>query len=232
MQMKLLSKHRRPRDTALSAALIAMLCALSCAQNIVSHDQVQRTNPIVNWETYDRVLDALFPRDDADTSKTIFEFVLRFEPSFHATSQIVIRKRVDKVQVVEYTSPDGNVFDKLNETLGRGGKEDPVEMAKSIRIIRREIPVSDARIRRWFDGLFDSLVVTENAVRHRGNQADKVRTLTLPLDGTTYNLWYKQGLNKISLSLYDVEVDTPGSDGELKLVQWMNSVRREVAKSK
>jgi hypothetical protein len=54
----------------------------------------------------------------------------------------------------------------------------------------------------------------------------------LVLDGTTYNVWYKQSLDKISLSLYDVEVDTPGSDGELKLAQWMNSIRREVAKSK
>ena len=36
----------------------------------------------------------------------------------------------------------------------------------------------------------------------------------------------------LSLSLYDVEIDTTGSDGELKLVQWMNSIRREVAKTK
>jgi len=56
--------------------------------------------------------------------------------------------------------------------------------------------------------------------------------LSYLLDGTTYDIWYKEGLNEISLSLYDVEVDTPGSDGELKLAQWMNSIRREVAKSK
>jgi len=41
-----------------------------------------------------------------------------------------------------------------------------------------------------------------------------------------------QTLNKTSMSLYDVEVDTPGSDGELKLVQWMNRIRREVSKTK
>ena len=62
------------------------------------------------------MLDAVFPRNDPDPNKTLFEFVLRFRPSFHATSQIVIRNRGDRTELIEYISLDGNIFDKLNDT--------------------------------------------------------------------------------------------------------------------
>jgi hypothetical protein len=220
-------------NVVLGAALIlALQVSTVRGQSNWSQDKPQRTYPVVSWETYNRVLDVVFPRDDPDTTKTIFEFVLRFEPSFHSTSQVIIRKRVDKIEVVEYTSPDGNIFDKLNEILDQGSKEDAIAMAKSIRVKRREITVPETQIKRWYTTFFDGLASTEKALNERGVQSDKSRTATFVLDGTTYNVWYKQGLDKISLSLYDVEIDTRGSDGELKLAQWMNSIRREVTKSK
>ena len=214
-----------------AALSLALQVSIVNGQRNSSQEQPQKTYPVISRETYERVLDTVFPRHDPDTSKTIFEFVLRFRPSFHATSQIVIRKRVDKIEGVEYTSPDGNIFDKLNEILNHGGKEDPVAMAKSIRVKRREITLPDTQLKRWYNGFFDNLAITEKALKQRGEEADKTRTLTLVLDGTTYEFWYRENLNDMSLSLYDVEIETPGSDGELKLAQWMNSIRREVAKS-
>src|SRR5436190_16934504 len=102
------------KSTVLCTALsLAFLTGVVSGQRKPSQDQPQRTYPVVSWETYLKVLDAVFPRNDPDTSKTIFEFVLRFRPSFHGTSQIVIRNRGDKTEVIEYTSPDGNIFDKL-----------------------------------------------------------------------------------------------------------------------
>jgi hypothetical protein len=215
-----------------SALMLALQVSTVTGQSNSSQENPQKPYPVVSWETYNRVLEIVFPRDDPDTSKTIFEFVLRFEPSFHATLQIVIRKRGDRIEVTEYTSPDGNIFDKLNEMLDRGSKEDAVAMAKSIRVKRREISVPDTEIKRWYKGFFDNLAMTEKTLKQRGEESDKTRSVTLVLDGTTYDVWYKESLDKVSLSLYDVEVDTPGSDGELKLVQWMNAIRREVAKSR
>jgi len=216
----------------LAAALSLASQAGLTAQSNAQPNQAQRTNPVVSWEVYYAVLDAVFPRNDPDTSTTTFELVLRFEPSFHATSQIVIRNRGDKTEVIEYTSPDGNIFDKLNEALGHGTKEEAATLAKSIQVKRREIAMPEAEIKGWYKDFFDSLTATGKTLQQRGEESLKTRSVTLVLDGTTYNLWYKQGLNKTSLSLYDVEVDTSGSDGELKLVQWMNHIRREVAKTK
>lgn len=196
-------------------------------------DNAPKSYPVVSRETYNRVLEILFPRDDPDPSKTVLELVLRFRPSFQSTSQMIIRRRIDKVEVVEYTSLDGNIYSKLNETLARGGKEDAVEMAKSIRIKRREISVPYTHAKRWYASFFDSLASTTKTLRESGQEFDKTGgNETILLDGTIYDLWYEQRLNKMSFSLYDVEVDTPGADGEFKLVQWMNAVRREVGKLK
>ena len=219
-------------NVILAALILTLQVSIVIGQSSLPQNRTQSVYPVVSWKTYNRVLDIVFTRDDPDANKTIFEFVLRFEPSFHSTSQVVFRKRLDKIEVVEYTSPDGNIFDKLNEILDRSGKEDAVTMAKSIRVKRREITVPDTQIKRWYATFFDSLAVTAKTVREKGEKSTKTRTATFVLDGTTYNVWYKENLDTISLGLYDVEVDTPGSDGELKLVQWMNSVRREVAKTK
>jgi hypothetical protein len=218
------------RNVVLSAVVLILALQVGAnGQSSSSQAEAQRTYPIVSTETYNRVLDIVFPRDEPATSGIIFEFVLRFEPSFHATSQITIRKRFDKIEVIEYTSPEGNIFDKLNEILAHGGKDDPVAMAKSISVNRREISILDPQVKRWYATFFEGLGTTQKTLNELGEQSDRDRTVSLLLDGTTYDVWYKQGVNTVALSLYDVEIDRPGADGELKLVQWMNSIRREVA---
>lgn len=213
-------------------ALGSALSLSAVGQVRASREQSQRTSPVVSRETYLQVLDTVFPRNDPDPSKTMFEFVLRFGPSFHVTSQIVIRNRGDRTELIEYTSLDGNIFDKLNETLARGGKGDVATLAKSIRVRRREILIPEAQINGWYGQFFEALETTGKTLKQNGEESLRTRSVTLVLDGTFYEVWYKQDLNEISLSLYDVEIDTTGSDGELKLVQWMNSIRREVAKTK
>ena len=212
--------------------LTLALAITAVGQAGASRPQPQRTSPVVSRETYLSVLEAVFPRNDPDPSKTLFEFVLRFRPSFHATSQIVIRNRGDRTELIEYISLDGNIFDKLNETLARGGKEDVTALAKSIKVRRREILIPETQMKAWYERFFEAVEVTGKTLKQNGEESLRTRSVTLVLDGTIYEVWYKQGLTEVSLSLYDVEVDTAGSDGELKLVQWMNSIRREVAKTK
>jgi hypothetical protein len=154
-------------------------------------------------------------------------------PSSKPESQIIVRRDVDrKLEVVEYASPDGSIYNKLNEALARGDKEDAAEMAKSIRVTRREVSVGQAQARRWYAAFFDSLAGTTKTLRGALEESDKMGAESFVLHGTFYDLRYEQGLNKLSFKLYDVEVDKPGSDGEFKLVQWMNGVRREVGRLK
>lgn len=228
MTFRLISK------TALSALLILALQVVNAnAQGGSSpQDSAPKSYPVVGRETYNRVLDILFPRDAPTPSNTVWLVVLRFRPSFKSESQIIIRRDVDKVHVIEFASPDGNIYGRLNDVLARGGKEDAAEMAKAIRVKRRDVSISLAKVKGWYATLFDSIARTTMTLRSAGEEFDKTGGESFVLDGSIYELWYEQGLNKMTFSLYDVEVDKPGSGGEFKLVQWMNSVRREVRRQK
>lgn len=195
-------------------------------------DRSPKSYPSVTKETYNRVLDILFPRDAPTPSNTVWAVALRFRPSFKSELQIVIRRDVDRLQVIEYTSPNGNIYHTLNVVLARGGKEDAVEMAKAIRVKRREVSVPLAQVKQWYATLFDSIASTTKTLREAGEEFDKTGGESFVLDGSVYELSYEQSLQRMSFSLYDVEVDKSSSDGEFKLVQWMNRVRREVAESK
>lgn len=222
-------------SAALGAMLTLMLQVNSVnAQSGVTLQNAQtKTYPVIGGETYNRVLDILFSRDEPASRGSLWAVVLRFKPSSKPESQIIIRRDVNrKLEVVEYTSPDGSIYGKLNEALARGDKEDAMEMAKSIRVTRREVSVAPALARQWYVTFFDSLASTTKTLRGALEESEKTGAESFVLHGTFYDLWYEQGLNEMSFKLYDVEVDKPGSDGELKLVQWMNAVRREVGRLK
>jgi hypothetical protein len=92
------------------------------------------------------------------------------------------------------------------------------------------VSVAPAQARRWHAALFESLAGSARTLRAAGDEFDKTGGESFVLDGTLYELRYEQGLNRMAFTLYDVEVDKPSSDGEFKLVRWMNAVRREVGR--
>lgn len=182
---------------------------------------------VVSSETYNRVLDILFPRDDS----AIFAIVLRFEPSFQPESQIIIRRGLDKAEVIEYTSLSGNIYKKLNDVIAQGGKEDAVEMAKLIKVRKRSVEVPHAQVKQWHTSFLVSISESLNGFKEKSEEYD-TGTSTIALDGTFYDLWYKQISNEMSFRLYDQAVEVPRLEADFKLVQWMNAVRREVEKLK
>jgi hypothetical protein len=218
-------------NAALMVALISMFHVnFAYSQSRASRQEGSlKSYKAVSTETYNRVLDMLFPRDDS--TKKIFAIVVRFEPSFQPESQITIKKGLDKAEVIEYTSLSGNIYSKLNSVIAHGGKEDVVEMAKLIKVRRRAIEVPYAQIKQWHANFLVSIGGSLDAFNEKIEDYD-TGTSTITLDGTFYNLWYKQISNEISFRLYDEEVDDSHSTGDLKLVQWMNTVRREVGKMK
>ena len=222
---------RVPLNLVLMVALMLTLQVTDAgAQNRSTHQATRlKSYKVVSPETYNRVLDISFPRDDPDPSKTILAIVLRFKPSFKPESQIVIRRRLDKVEVIEYTSLNGNIYSKLDNVMAYGGKEDAVEMAKLIKVRRRSIEVPYAQVKQWHMNLLDRIGESLKAFKEKSEEYDR-GTVTLALDGAAYDLWYEQGLNKISFSLYDEEVNDLRPNGDFKLVQWMNAIRRKIGR--
>lgn len=213
-------------------ALVLQVGSVNAQNGSPPQDQSGRSYPVVSEETYNRVLDVLFPRNAPPSSNIVWSIVLRFKPSFRAESQIIIRRSADRIEIVEYTSVDGSIYRAINATLSRTGREDPVEMARAIRVNRRVVSVPSAQVRRWYAAFFDGLASTTRTLRERGQEFDRTGGESFVLDGAVYDLWYEQGLNRISFSLYDVEVDNVRSSGEFGLVRWMNAVRRDVGRQR
>lgn len=194
-----------------------------------------KSYPVIELEKYNRVLDILFSRQQPASRGSLWTIVLRFRPSSKPESQIIIRRDVDRnlgVEVIEYTSPDGSIYDQLNKALERGGKDDVTQTAKSIRVARRKLNVADAKAQDWYAAFFDNLASTTKVLRRALEKADKTGAESLVLHGAVYDLWYEQGINQMSFSFYDVDVDNRHSDGESMLVRWMNAVRKDVEKQK
>jgi hypothetical protein len=210
-------------------ATVSLLLIRAATVECQLQDGAAKSNKVVRQETYNRVLDIVFPRDEPAGN---YYLVLRFRPSFHPTSQVVIKRGVDKVEVIEYTSLSGNIYSKLNELMSHGAKEDAVEMAKLIKVGRRSVQVSNALVKQWHTSFLESLAESLKTFRKKSDEFDKAGTIDVVLDGTFYDLWYSQDVSEMSLSLYDEEVSDQQPNGHLKLVQWMNSIRHEVAKQK
>ena len=183
---------------------------------------------VISRETYARVVDMVFPRDGEGHGH---DFILRFEPSFAPESQIVVRNAVNKIEVLEYTSLSGNIYKKLNSVVAHGGEEDAVAMAKLIQVRKRLVEVPITQALQWRDGFADSVGNSIKTLEQRSAEAAKgVGTVTI--DGTFYSLWYDPEGSHISISVWDHEISDREITGELRLVRWMNAVRRDVEKLK
>lgn len=219
--------------------LIAVLAFSPQDENVLATNNLYpqiaqlKTSTVIRLETYKRVLDLLFSRDEPTSRGSLWTLVLRFMPSSRPESQIIIRRDVDRnlgVEVIRYTSPDGSIYNQLNLALAKGVKDDPAEMAKSIKVIRKKVNISDAKAGQWHASFFESLTGTTKTLSQMLLEAEKTGVESLVMHGTFYELWYEQGLKEMSFNLYDSEIDKLGFNGEFKLVQWMNSLRREVEK--
>jgi vacuolar-type H+-ATPase subunit I/STV1 len=222
-------------NAALGAILIFALQVTNVNAQRVSaaQDRTPKSYPLAHQETYNRVLDIVFPRADPNPSKTIFAFVLRFKPYSQSESQVIIRRGADKIEVIEYTTLDGGIYAKLNELIASGSKEDAVELAKAIRVKRKAVSVPYAQVKRWYATFFDNLARTTKTLSVKGEEFDRTGgSVTVFLHGAVYDLWYEQGLNQLSFRLYDVDLDDVRSSAVFELVRWMDTVRRTIAELK
>jgi hypothetical protein len=207
--------------------LLFQLSADGSRTSLLAQDPL-KSYKVISRETYERVLDTVFQRDEANRD---YDFVLRFEPSIAPESQIVIKRSAGKTQVVEYTSLSGNIYRKLDNIMANGGKEDAVEMAKLVQVRKRLVEVRDAQGNQWRGSLPGMMAASMKLLEQRSAEAASgIGTTTI--DGTFYSLWYDQGGSSIFFRALDHEVSNREISGELDLVRWMNAVRRDVEKLK
>jgi hypothetical protein len=184
-------------------------------------------HPIVSSEAYDRVLDSVFPRDYTHSPKLDYVLILRFEPSFHAESQVVIQTLDGgKVDAWLYTSTSGGIWQTCNDYIERTGREDAAEIARSIHSQKDSIVVSKTKAREWHASLFSSLSQSVDELKKASEEREKTGSMTIVLDGTRYELSYVQGMVELHWEFWDVEIVEPRSTSVSALARWMNGIRK------
>ena len=215
-----------------SIIIVGCLVLWALLNNSITYGQ-EKTIRVLEIEDYGKILDMLFPRDvfDEYEYKRSFVLVLRYKPSFDAETQIVIAGRENGINVVEFTSLDGNVYYKLGEIMEKTGQKSSVELAKYIRVKKRELKIPLRQLNIWRRNLIDSV---SRSVR------PKVLESTLPAatmanvtdDGTRYELWDSSLSGEIYFTPSGIEENGRDFSGKRSLIRWMERVRREVDKRK
>jgi len=214
------------RQTYLDRLNLSLFILMVCC--VTASAQSARIRPVdVSETTYERILDLTFPRSVLQQGDAQYVFVLRYEPTWEAESQITIVVRAERIEVVEYTSSDGNIYLKLETLLKRTHSLRPVRVARQIRIRRRVVPLPlDVAIQikeRFFDDLAISLR------RERAIFDNPPKTVVVPVDGTNYRLWYK-GIGDFKYQLSGSGPRSPTPADEDPLIAWMKSVLKNLDK--
>jgi photosystem II stability/assembly factor-like uncharacterized protein len=176
----------------------------------------------VSEETYNRVLDLVFPRNIPKNYKSRYLFVLRYEPAFSAESQITIAERGGEIEVIKYTSLDGNIENKLNQIVQRTRTEDAKRMARQIRIKKEYVKVPSKDIKLLRESFFEKLRLSEQALLDAANDQ-----ILISADGTSYRLWYR-GATEVQTDFIGSNITTPTRRDESPLLDWMKETYLKV----
>ena len=207
---------------SITASVLAVLTALIAPASAVGLDSRQGGAPRSAIEVQNRVLDIVFPREEPDSTKAIYWLVLRFSPSSEPELQINIRRTVTGSEVVLYRA-ESKIFDSVFESVNEAPEDsriDPAKIAKGIKVSKTVLHVPYDIVRRWQSGFYSNLSNSAGLLATRGSQFDRTGKETVALDGTFFEVWYKQGLTRLSFSIYDTDA------GQFSLARWMNSVRQ------
>jgi hypothetical protein len=188
--------------------------------------QEEKIISTVSDDTYDKVLDLLFPRDVLE-GEFGYAFVLRYKPSFNMESQVTILNRAGNLEIIEYTPLNGSIYSQLNRMLWAKGKINVAEAAKLIQIQKRAIRISPSDVQQLRESFYSHL---RRASAYESKLIkEKMDSITVTEDGTQYLLWYR-GKERLHYELFGSDVESPPREDEYPLIEWMKSVRRAVKK--
>jgi hypothetical protein len=187
---------------------------------------------------YNRFLDAAFPHDHASLAlkakrppkkpELVYSIVLRYLPSFHTESQIMVLHNGDgSIAIFEYTLPRGShsIWQEVNGLYGKGPCPTEEELATRAKVVERRIAAPSAPLKELI-----STVLSEKwdlqLEPQMNPQAGASSTLQYMLDGTLYDLWIDGWENSAHFRLHG-----PRKDADLtttRIIAWMEQVKKAV----
>lgn len=204
--------------------LIAVCSApLSCdAQSppLVAH-------PHISSDAYEHILDEVFAHKEPGARQLQYSLVLRFMTSKHAESEFVLFVLRDGTAQGNLFQVSGSsVWTTANEYIQKHGTADVLQIAKQVHVAGSSIPISQDQASLWYSSLLRNIERSTVQLQQEMVTLKKTDETTVFLDGSTYELWFDQGMTDIHWTVMDEEVDNVRPAGHSPIARWMNDVRQ------
>jgi hypothetical protein len=131
----------------------------------------------------------------------------------------------DSSQVIIQRSLVGNIYSELGHLMAGDPNLDPGSAIRRMKIQTIKVPMTNSTLHQWQSELFSQISVQPKELAQETTRLRDRGEVTIPLDGTTYEIWYQQGLRRLHFSIGDVEVQESEVTGLSRMVRWMNKVR-------
>jgi hypothetical protein len=159
------------------------------------------------------VFEEAFPWPARDIAAAPLTIAMRFRPSFHAESAIVLRFDENGTAAVEYVKAGVRISEFLSKPNASANGN---SLTTALRLVERRQAGESTVGKEWLEGFWDSLTRSPISMKETMGR--------IQLDGTRYELQVVTGLNTWKLTIVDDEVEN-GVSGDMPIVRWMNSVR-------
>lgn len=183
--------------------------------------------PLVSSDVYEHILDEVFALKEPETRQLQYSLVLRFMTSKHAESELILFVLRDgRAHGTLFQVSGPSVWTIANEYIQRTGNTDVRQIAKQVQVAAIPLRISPDQAERWYADLMRNIGRSAAQLQLDMTTLKKTDKTTIFLDGSTYELWLRQGLTEIHWTMMDDEVDNNGPAGRSPVARWMNDVRR------
>jgi len=204
---------------------LTTICLTVCLTPTAS--SAQDTHPVANLEVYGRILDTVFSHEEPKAGQLQYSMVLRFMSSNHPEVElVVIVPNGGKAETMLLRVSGPSVWDTANEYIQKTGRADVQQIAKLVQTTKQVVSVSPVRVVLWHSGVLKSIGRSSVELQQDFVSLKKTGETTIFLDGSTYELWFTQGLTQIHWVVMDEEVNDTQAAGHSSVAKWMNEIRR------
>jgi hypothetical protein len=182
--------------------------------------QETSNNTLISYKDLEfgnKVIEYAFPFNRAAEPKGKVTLVLRFLPSFHPESQIVIHLNDRNEVAVDYWAATVQLMEVL-----KSGNNDIEKTTNLMKIRHNRVVVSSEVFNSWFAAFGEALAESTNHLMKR-SLSD-----LLQLDGTEYIVEYYATQGRLSLRLWGSELGVDSLEKDSSIVKWMALILKEV----
>ena len=202
-----------------------MTCTIILVGNPCRSQQIPKPAPVDSLKVYQEVLENIFPPPDRNLDG-VCHFVLKFAPTRHPESELIILVRRDGTgRATLYSVAEPSAFTIVDDYISSTGNGDVNEIAKLIHLKKLVTVIPASQMASMRSELNKGIADTVDKLRRDAATVQGGGSYTMVIDGTIYDLAFEQAGSTLRWHFDDLEVEDPDNTFLWPLVRWMNHLR-------